>query len=95
MQTRIQKSGHSLVLGIPESLAAEAWLEEGSAVELFVESGTLHVRPLRTHRYALRDLLRKAKPQNLQGEVSTGAPVGRERVPCAGIPSGRRRARNR
>jgi len=78
MQTKIQKWGNSLGLRIPRSFAAEAQVEEGSAVELSVERGTLRVRPLRTRKYTLSELLKKVKSRNLHGEVSTGEAVGRE-----------------
>src|SRR2546426_7199313 len=78
METRIQKWGNSLGLRIPRSFAAEAQVEEGSAVDLSVENGRLLVRPLRTRKYALSALLKKVKPQNLHDEVATGKRVGRE-----------------
>jgi len=78
MQTKIQKWGNSLGLRIPRSLAAEAQVEEGSAVNLSVEKGRLLVRPLQTRKYALSALLRKVNPRNLHGEVAMGKPAGRE-----------------
>jgi antitoxin MazE len=78
MHTRVQKWGNSLGLRIPRSFAAEAKVEEGSAVDLSVKNGTLLVRPLRSRKYTLRALLRKVKPQNLHGEIATGEPAGRE-----------------
>ena len=78
MQTKIQKWGNSLGLRIPRSFAAEAQVEEGSTVDLSVENGQLLVRPLRARKYVLSDLLKRVNPRNVQGEISTGAPVGRE-----------------
>ena len=78
MQTKIQKWGNSLGLRIPRSLAADVQVEEGSTVDLSVENGRLLLRPLRTRKYALSDLLKKVNPRNVHGEVSTGEPVGRE-----------------
>ena len=78
MQTKIQKWGNSLGLRIPRSFAAEAQVEEGSTVDLSVENGRLLVRPLRTRKYALGNLLKKVNPRNVHREVSTGEPVGRE-----------------
>lgn len=78
MQTKIQKWGNSLGLRIPRSVAAEAQVEEGAAVELSVESGRLLVRPLRVRKYALSALLKKVTPGNRHGEISTGRRVGRE-----------------
>ena len=78
MQTKIQKWGNSLGLRIPRSFAAEAQVEEGAIVDLWVENGRLLVRPLRVRKYALRALLRTVTRRKLHGEVSTGKTVGRE-----------------
>ena len=78
MHTKVQKWGNSLGLRIPRSFAAEAQVAEGSTVDLSVENGSLLIRPLRTRKYALSDLIKKVKPRNLHGEVKTGKPVGRE-----------------
>jgi antitoxin MazE len=78
MQTKIQKWGNSLGLRIPRTFAAEAQVGEGSTVDLSVEGGRLLVRPLRARRYTLSELLKKVTRRNLQSEVATGAPAGRE-----------------
>ena len=78
MQTKIQKWGNSLGLRIPRSFAAEVQVEEGSAVDLSVKNGNLLVRPVRTRKYLLRELLKGIRFQNLHGEVPTGEAVGRE-----------------
>lgn len=78
MQTRIQKWGNSLGLRIPRSFAKEVGVEAGSEVDLSLRHGNLVVKPARRKRYRLRDLVRKITPRNVQGEVDTGRPVGRE-----------------
>lgn len=78
MHTKVQKWGNSLGLRIPRSFAAEAQVEEGSTVDISVENGCLHVRPLRARRYLLSDLLKRVSRRNLHPEVSTGEAVGRE-----------------
>jgi antitoxin MazE len=75
--TRIQKWGNSLGLRIPKSFAAEAKVSEGCSVELSVEKGALLVRPLR-RRYTLDELLTRVTKSNIHGELSLGAPTGRE-----------------
>jgi antitoxin MazE len=75
--TRVQKWGNSLGLRIPKSVAAEAKVGEGCPVELSIEKGALLVRPLR-RRYTLDELLAKVTKGNIHGELSSGAPVGRE-----------------
>jgi antitoxin MazE len=76
--TKIQKWGNSLGLRIPKSLANEAGVEEGSAVDIFLEEDRLVIRPLRTARYRLSDMLSKVCEDNLHEEISTGDAVGRE-----------------
>ena len=78
METKIKKWGNSLGLRIPRSFAAEAQVEEGTAVDLSVENGRLLIRRLRHRRYSLNGLLRKVSRRNLHGEVRTHKPVGRE-----------------
>lgn len=78
MQTKIQKWGNSLGLRIPKSFAEQAGVEAGSEVDLSVEDGDLVIRPRRSPRYALKNLLRGVTDENLHEEVETGAPVGRE-----------------
>jgi antitoxin MazE len=76
--TRVRKWGNSLGLRIPRSFAAEAGVEDGSAVDLTVVDGELRVRPLKRKRYVLGELLDGVSELNLHGEVPTGRPVGRE-----------------
>jgi antitoxin MazE len=78
MQTKIQKWGNSLGLRIPKSFAEEAGVEAGSEVDLSMEEGNLVVRPRRSPRYELQELLRAVTAKNVHKEVETGEPVGRE-----------------
>lgn len=78
MQTKIQKWGNSLGLRIPKSFAEQAGVEAGSDVDLSVEDGDLIVRPRRSPRYELKDLLQAVTTKNVHKEVETGEPVGRE-----------------
>ena len=78
MQTRIQKWGNSLGLRIPKSFAEQAGVEAGSEVDLALEDGELIIRPTRGPQYELAVLLRGVTEENLQPEVDTGPPTGRE-----------------
>lgn len=78
MQTKIQKWGNSLGLRIPKALAEQAGVEAGSDVDLSVEDGELIVRPRKSPRYQLKELLRTVTPKNVHREVETGEPLGRE-----------------
>ncbi len=78
MVTRIQKWGNSLGLRIPKSFAAQAGVAEGSAVDLSVEKDRIVIRPVRTERYRLQDLLDGVTDENRHDEISTGDAMGRE-----------------
>ena len=78
VQTKIQRWGNSLGLRIPRSFAQEAGVSAGSEVDLSVRNGDLVVKPARRRTYQLKELVRKVTAKNLQGEVNTGGPVGRE-----------------
>lgn len=78
MQSRVGKWGNSLGLRIPRSLAEEAGLGDGSAVDVTLAEGEIRIRPVRRRRYSLEALLAGVGDDNLPGEVGTGRPVGRE-----------------
>jgi antitoxin MazE len=75
--TKVQKWGNSLGLRIPKSFAEEAGVEEGSAVDLTIERGSLVIRPGR-RRYSFRSLVRGITEENLHEPIDDGGPVGRE-----------------
>jgi antitoxin MazE len=78
MQTKIQKWGNSLGLRIPKSFAEQVGVEAGSDVDLSVEDGELVVRPRRSPRYQLKELLQAVAAKNVHEEIETGTCVGRE-----------------
>ena len=78
MVTKLAKWGNSLGLRIPKSFAKEAGVEEGSAVDISLEGDLLVIRPVRTARYRLSDLISRIRDDNLHEEISTGEAVGRE-----------------
>ena len=78
MITKVQRWGNSLGLRIPRSFAQETSIRAGSVVDIAIEDGHLVIRPIRSKKYALRDLLRTVRPETLHGEISTVVAVGRE-----------------
>jgi antitoxin MazE len=78
METKIQKWGNSLGVRIPRSVALEARLRAGSAVEVSAEDDVVVIRPVSRVRYQLSDLLKGVYRRNRHAEVVTGEPVGRE-----------------
>ncbi len=78
MKVQIQKWGNSLALRIPKSFAVESKIEQGSTVEVSLESGKIIVFPVVEPEFSLDELLAKVTPNNLHGETDTGASVGKE-----------------
>ncbi len=78
MKVQIQKWGNSLALRIPKSFAIESKIEQGSTVEVSLESGKIIVFPVAEPEFPLDELLASVTVENLHGEIDTGASVGRE-----------------
>jgi antitoxin MazE len=74
----VQKWGNSLAIRIPQALAGQMDVSEGSAVDLCVRDGELIVRPDRSPKLSLSVLLKDCKPSQLHGETDFGIDVGRE-----------------
>ena len=77
MPQTIVKWGNSLGLRIPQSIAEQIKLSEGSQVVLEVVDGNLVIKPKRT-KYSLDALLEDITQENLHGETDAGRSVGNE-----------------
>jgi antitoxin MazE len=78
MVATIAKWGNSLAIRIPQNLAKEINLAEGSEVELSLLDGNLVITPRTRHRYSLEDLVQAITPENLHQEIESGTAVGNE-----------------
>lgn len=79
MQGQIGKWGNSLALRIPTSVAREASMSEGRAVDISVENGSIVITPLeKTRRFALDELVAGITEENRHAETDTGPAVGNE-----------------
>ncbi len=78
MKVQIQKWGNSLALRIPKSFAIESKIEQGSTVEVSLESGKIIVFPVAEPEFSLEELLASVTVENLHGEIDTGGSVGKE-----------------
>lgn len=78
MKVQIQKWGNSLALRIPKSFAIESKIEQGSTVEVSLESGKIIVFPVAEPEFSLEELLANVTIENLHGETDTGCSVGKE-----------------
>lgn len=78
MKVQIQKWGNSLALRIPKSFAVESKIEQGSTVEVSLESGRIIVFPVTEQEFPLDELLAKVTAENMHGEIDTGNSIGKE-----------------
>jgi antitoxin MazE len=78
MRSSIQRWGNSLAVRIPRSFATEIGVEQGSAIELFLEEGRLVVSPVSGPRWQLEELLAAVTEENRHGEIEVKGPLGRE-----------------
>lgn len=76
--TTIAKWGNSLAIRIPQNLAKELDLAEGSEVELTLIDGNLAIKPKTRQRYSLEELIQAITPENCHSEIDSGAAVGKE-----------------
>jgi antitoxin MazE len=78
MDATIAKWGNSLAVRIPQHLAKEIHLVEGSEVDLVVMGGELMVKPKSRKCYSLEELVNEITPENLHAEIDSGEAVGNE-----------------
>lgn len=78
MVATVAKWGNSLAIRIPQNLAREIDVAEGSEVDLAVVDGNLVVKPRKRRRYSLDELVKEITPENLHTEIDSGVAVGNE-----------------
>ncbi len=78
MLTHVQKWGNSLALRIPQSIAREIGLSQGSTVEVSLVDGKLVIAPVVKRKRTLERLLAQVTDENIHAEIDPGSAVGRE-----------------
>ena len=78
MVATIAKWGNSLAIRIPQNLAKEINLAEGSEVKLVLIDGKLTIEPIVRRRYSLEELIEAMTPENVHTEIDSGVAVGNE-----------------
>lgn len=78
--TTIQKWGNSLAVRIPQAIAGQLNVSEGSEVEFLIRDGELVLRPFAAPKLSLKELLKNCKTSQLHVESDFGTDVGREVV---------------
>lgn len=74
----IAKWGNSLAVRIPQNLAKEVNITEGSEVDFSIVDGSLVIKPKKRKRYTLSELVDGITPENLHDLIDTGIAVGNE-----------------
>ena len=77
MRVRVQLWGSGLAIRIPQSIANDAGIFEGSIVKLTAQKHGVVVQSVR-QRYRLADLLAGVTRSNRHGAADAGDPVGGE-----------------
>jgi len=78
VKTRVRRWGNGLAVRIPNSLAEEVGLQDGSPVSLRLSLGKLIIAPSTPRLPSLQCLLRQVCRSNLHTEGDTGLAQGRE-----------------
>jgi len=76
MEAVVKKWGNSLGIRIPNLIARELSLKDGSYVDINEKGKKIIIMPVRKNR--LSEMLSKINNQNLHAEIETGDPVGNE-----------------
>ena len=78
MNATVQKWGNSLALRIPQALAKDIHLRQGSVVMLALVDGKMVVNPKGKHQYSLSRLLKAVTKKNRHSEHDWGGAAGAE-----------------
>jgi len=76
METIIKKWGNSLGVRIPNLMAKELSLKEGSVVEIKNEENKIIIKT--KQKNSLADMLKNINESNLHNEFNTSTPMGKE-----------------
>jgi antitoxin MazE len=76
METVIKKWGNSLGIRIPNVIARELSLHDGSLVDINDYGKEIIIKPVK--KLKLAEMLSKINEQNTHEEIRTGGPAGKE-----------------
>jgi antitoxin MazE len=76
METIVKKWGNSLGIRIPNTIAKELLLKDGSFVDIKDKGKEIIIKPKEKNK--LLEMLNKINEKNIHGETETDGPVGNE-----------------
>ncbi len=78
MTAVVAKWGNSLAIRIPRAVAEQAYVTEGTAIDITVEGNRIIITPRKRKKYTLDELLEGMTPDKFHPEFETGNAVGNE-----------------
>lgn len=78
MRAIVKKWGNSAAIRIPSGIMQAARLGLDEAVDVREQDGQIVIKPIRTRKVDLADLLAGITPENLHSGADFGSPVGKE-----------------
>jgi antitoxin MazE len=78
MEVLVKKWGNSAAIRIPAPVLADAKIKLDDPVEVREERGRIVIEPLHSKVFAIRELIKGIRPDNLHEAMETGVPQGRE-----------------
>ena len=76
METVVKKWGNSLGIRIPNQMARELSLKDGSFVNISDRGREIVIKPIQKNK--LSEMLSQINAQNIHEEIKTTGPVGKE-----------------
>jgi antitoxin MazE len=76
MEAVVKKWGNSLGIRLPNLVARQLSLKDGSYINIEDKGKKILITPIKKNR--LSEMLSKINEQNLHEEIETGGPVGKE-----------------
>jgi antitoxin MazE len=76
MEAKVKKWGNSLGIRIPNLIARELSLKDGSCVNINDKGKKIIITPIQKNR--LSEMVSEINEHNLHAEIETGGPVGKE-----------------
>lgn len=78
MRAIVKKWGNSAAVRIPSGIMEAAQLKLDEAVDVREQNGEIVIKPIRSDKANLSELLDRITPDNLHAGLDFGEPVGKE-----------------